>query len=55
METTKLLNAITESLQEMKKNPDDSITDIFNENFQKWNLNLKMNHNFVIWPNFYRE
>ena len=50
MNTTLLLNAITESLREIQSNPEDSMQDIFNENFLKWNLDLYMNHSFVIEP-----
>lgn len=50
MNTALLLNAITESLREIQSNPEDSMQDIFNENFLKWNLDLYMNHSFVIEP-----
>ncbi len=46
-----LKNAITDACRELQKCPDDSIQDIFNEAFEKWELPLRMDHNFNIEPN----
>jgi hypothetical protein len=39
-----LKNAITDACRELQKRPDDSIQDIFNEAFAKWELPLRVDH-----------
>jgi hypothetical protein len=46
--TIKLFNAIKDACVEIQKHPDDSIQDIFNEMFVRWELDLAMDHNFNI-------
>ena len=41
-------NIITEACREVQANPDDSIQDIFNELFVKWDVPWAMRHNFEI-------
>jgi hypothetical protein len=43
-----LYNAIKEACIEIKKYPDDSIQDIFNEMFKKWETGLHMDSKFNI-------
>lgn len=49
METEKKLKeVICEAAYEINESPEDSIQDIFNECFEKWDVNLRMTHNFDV-------
>ncbi len=41
-----LLNAITNSIQEMERCPDDDIPSIWNEMLRSWEVPLRMTHDF---------
>lgn len=41
-------NAVKDACVEIQNCPDDSIQDIFNEAFDKWETGLQMDHNFNI-------
>lgn len=47
----RLLNAITESVREMEKRPDDSTQDIWNESLESWETGLRMNHRLEVHTN----
>jgi hypothetical protein len=44
----RVCNAITEALREMKRCPDDSIQDIWNESLESWETGLRMDHNHTV-------
>jgi hypothetical protein len=48
MTDVRLRNAITDACREIQRCPDDSIQDIFNEMFEKWETGITMLHNFVV-------
>jgi len=44
----RLKNAIKDACEEIQRCPGDSIQDIFNEMFERWETGLRMDHNFEI-------
>lgn len=43
-----LFNAIQQALREMRYCPDDDVSTIWNEQFEEWELPLKMDNNYEI-------
>ncbi len=48
MNISHLTQAITAALRECERCPDDSVEDIFNEQFASWQLPIYMTNNFNI-------
>lgn len=44
-----IFNIIKDAIREMERCPDDSIQDIWNEVFCKWDTGLWMDHHYNIW------
>lgn len=45
-----LINAIRDALREMEAHPDDSVTDIWNEQLASWQTGLRMDNAYNIEP-----
>ncbi len=51
----KILDVISEACREIHDHPEDLIQDIFNEYLKKWNIDLRMNHNFNLCDHVWME